>query len=104
MDSIDVVRLPEPSGMQRDWPQQYEISVVPERGGAIPVLPFLHKGDGLALEDGTKYLVESATQRLVKTATGTVAHWIYVAVKDRSSDPDPWNDEGDTFGVSRFGR
>lgn len=102
MDSIDVVRLPAPSGMRRDWPQQYEISVVPEKGNAQPVLPFLHKGDGLALEDGTRYSVELATQRLVKVATRTVAHWIYTVTKDRSDEDESSSDW--PFASSRFGR
>lgn len=103
MDSIDVVRLPEPSGMSEGWPQKYEISVVPERGTAKPMLPFLHKEDGFALEDGTRYWVESATQRLVKTETGTVVHWIYTVTKDRSGEDQ--SDEGyGLFGASRFGR
>lgn len=90
MDTISVVELEKPSGMQRGWPQPYEISVIPQPGSTVPALPFLHKGDGITLADGTGYWIESARQVLVEHAGGTLVHWVYRATRDTSNDEESW--------------
>lgn len=86
MDSITVTELPKPGGMMRNWPQPYEITVTPAPGDYMPELPFLHKEDGITLEDGTAYLIAVARQVAVKTTSGTQWHWIYQATKEKSND------------------
>lgn len=103
-DTIKVVELAKPSGISRGDAQPYEITVEPAiPGGSIPQLPFLHKGDGITVEDGTSYWITSAQQVPVK-AVGTLRwKWVYRATRDTSNDPEPW-DDGDPFAVSRFER
>lgn len=103
-DVITVAQLDKPSGVDSTWPQLYEISVTPESGRPVPKLPFLHKGDGISLEDGTGYWVDSARQVAVKTTHGTQWAWIYHVTRDASNDLKPWDTDEGPFGVSRFGR
>lgn len=90
MDSITVADLPKPGGMTRNWPQPYEITVVPPREVRMPELPFLHKGDEITLENGTTYLIAGARQVAVKTPllSGSQWRWVYQATKQK-----PDNDE-----------
>ena len=76
-DTITVVQMDTPSGMEEGWAQQYEIAVTPDSGRLIPELPFLHKGDGFTMWDGTEYSVERATQRSLKMEVGVLWSWIY---------------------------
>lgn len=86
-DSITVVKLDKPSGMSSDWPQPYEITVNPGYpGGSLPALPFLHKGDGITVEDGTTYWVTRAKQ-VPKNSSGARWSWVYEATRDTSNDP-----------------
>lgn len=95
-DKIKVVELKKPGGMS-DWPQPYEITVSPGYpGGSLPALPFLHKGDGITVEDGTTYWVSLARQ-VPEDASGVRWMWVYKATRDTSNDPvdgDGWPFEG----------
>jgi hypothetical protein len=97
-DKITVVELPKPGGMSRDWPQPYEITVKPGYpGGSLPALPFLHKEDGITVEDGTTYWITSARQASEKGTSGIRWFWVYKATRDTSNDPvtgDEWPFDG----------
>lgn len=87
-DNITVVELEKPSGMSRGWPQPYEITVQPGvPGGSLPELPFLHKEDGITVEDGTLYWITSAKQVPVKGFSTLRWKWVYRATRDTSNDP-----------------
>jgi hypothetical protein len=100
-DAITVNELPKVNGMGRSQPQPYEIVVAPVNWARMPELPFLHKQDGLTLEDGTTYWIESARQVPVKTNGDIQWNWIYRVTRDTSGEPNPWDAE---LGVSDFGR
>lgn len=100
-DTITVVKLAKPSGISRSDVQSYEITVEPAvPGGSMPQLPFLHKGDGITVEDGTSYWVTSAQQVPVKGVGMLRWKWVYRATRDISNDPKPW-DDGYPFRVER---
>jgi hypothetical protein len=92
-DSITVVELAKPSGVSQDWPQPYEITVTPGiPGGSVPVLPFMHKDDGITVEDGTTYWISRAKQVPLKGFSGPRWSWVYEATRDTSNDSEgrPW--------------
>lgn len=106
LDDIQVVTLSKQGGMSSDWPQQYEITVTPHRtvGGALPELPFLHKGDGITIpRTGETYWVERGRQVPEEVLTGIRWSWVYEATRDTSGDPEPWDDEPMSLD-SKFGR
>jgi len=70
----------------------------------MPQLPFLHKGDGITVEDGTSYWITSARQVPMEGIPALRWKWVYRATRDTSNDPEPWDDDGSPFGTSRFGR
>lgn len=90
MDNINVIDLPPSGGMMQDWPQPYEMTVVPPKGKERPELDFLHKGDGITLGD-TSYTVDQAKQVLVDIGTPYWT-WVYRVTKDESdtSKGEPW--------------
>jgi hypothetical protein len=87
-DFIRVVELERPNGR----PQPYEVAVIASTGRSMPDLPFLHGGDGITVEDGTAYIVESARQVAVRMTGGTQWSWVYRATRDTSNEPKgrPW--------------
>lgn len=105
-DDIGVVLLPAPSGISRGSAQEYEITVAPreESGQAFPILPFLHKGDGITVPGADSYWVQSARQvPTIERGYVTGWTWVYRVTRDTSNDPEPW-DDGAPFGTSQFER
>lgn len=100
-DQVTVVKMPPPGGIGSSWPQSYEITVKPGES-AVPELPFLHKGDGITVTDGTTYWIQGARQVATRTGWGSSWSWVYTA--HRQEEEGDSLDDDYPFGASKFGR
>lgn len=90
MDHFDLLALPKPGGISQNDPQPYEMTVAPTGDRERPELDFLHRGDGITV-DNVAYIVEFARQVRLE-AKRPYWTWVYRVVKDRSNEPetDEW--------------